>query len=149
MLRWVLVAVSLAAQAAASQAVPDGSPLKPLCGLVCGAWEPEEIDVLHREGDSVPVGTFTLTGIHTTGHCPGSVCLAEPKEGVLVSGDTLFHETIGTLSIPTAQPERMWQSLERLAKLPGATQVYPGHGRPTTIEAEPWLPRARALFGRQ
>ncbi|MCC6920655.1 MAG: hypothetical protein IT548_15770 [Alphaproteobacteria bacterium] len=45
MLHWVLVAASLAAPA---EAVPEDSPLKPVCDLVCGTWEPEAIDDEHN-----------------------------------------------------------------------------------------------------
>lgn len=104
-------------------------------------------DVLYREGDHVSVGELSFQVIHTPGHCPGSICLYEPTQGVLFSGDTLFHESIGTFAVPTAQPERMWPSLDRLAKLPPETHVYPGHGPFTTIGAESWLPKARQIFG--
>jgi glyoxylase-like metal-dependent hydrolase (beta-lactamase superfamily II) len=104
-------------------------------------------DVLYVDGDTVTVGELTFQVIHTPGHCPGSVCLYEATQGVLLSGDTLFKQSIGTFGVPTAQPERMWPSLDRLAKLPPATRVYPGHGPSTTIDEESWLPKARQIFG--
>ncbi|MDP1836097.1 MAG: MBL fold metallo-hydrolase [Chlamydiales bacterium] len=104
-------------------------------------------DVLYKEGDEVTVGPYTFRVIHTPGHSPGGICLYDAKEGVLISGDTLFHQSIGTFGVPTAQPERMWPSLDKLAKLPPQTQVYPGHGPSTTIGAEDWLPKARQIFG--
>ncbi len=103
-------------------------------------------DVLYQDGDKVTVGHLTFEVIHTPGHSPGGICLYEPTQGVLVSGDTLFHQSIGNLSLPSAQPERMWPSLARLAHLPGDTRVYPGHGSSTTIAAESWLPNARQIF---
>ncbi len=103
-------------------------------------------DHFYKEGDIVSVGNLRFQVIHTPGHSPGGVCLYEAGQGVLISGDTLFHKSIGNLSLPTAQPERMWLSLAKLAKLPPATKVYPGHGPDTTIATENWLPNAQKIF---
>jgi glyoxylase-like metal-dependent hydrolase (beta-lactamase superfamily II) len=100
-----------------------------------------------EEGDSIQIGHLLFKVIHTPGHSPGSVCFYEPKQQILFSGDTLFKGTIGNLSFPTSQPDRMWESLDKLSKLPLQTKVYPGHGPQTTIGAESWLPQARQLFG--
>lgn len=106
-----------------------------------------EPDLLLCEKDLVEVGRFTFEVIHTPGHSPGSICFYEAQEKTLFSGDTLFHQSIGTLSLPTAQPDRMWSSLEKLASLPKNTRVFPGHGVSTSIGAENWLKDARHIFG--
>ena len=85
--------------------------------------------------------------IHTPGHSGGSVCYYDPKAQLLFSGDTLFHGTIGNLSFPTSNADRMWPSLAKLAHLPKEVKVYPGHGEATTIGKEPWLPKAKDYFG--
>ncbi len=104
-------------------------------------------DHLIDDGDSLTVGEITFTVIHTPGHTPGGVCFYSPESQLLLSGDTLFKGTIGNLSFPTARPKLMWPALQKLAKLPPATRVFPGHGPATTIGAEGWLPRAEELFG--
>ncbi|MGA8163670.1 MAG: MBL fold metallo-hydrolase [Waddliaceae bacterium] len=106
-----------------------------------------EADKLLCEGDIVSVGSKRLEVIHTPGHTPGGVCFYCKEEGILLSGDTLFKGSIGNLSFPTADPRKMWSSLEKLAILPPDTKVYPGHGPKTTIGEEHWLPRAKELFG--
>lgn len=100
-----------------------------------------------EEGDTVAVGDLRLGVIHTPGHSPGGVCFYEPTAAILLSGDTLFRSTIGNLSFPTCNAEAMWRSLDKLAKLPPNTVIYPGHGPTTTIAGEPWLPQARQRFG--
>ena len=102
---------------------------------------------LLEDGEQISLGKLAFTVIHTPGHSPGSVGFYEPTQGVLMSGDTLFKGTIGNLALPTANSSAMWPSLSKLAKLPPATKVYPGHGDSTTIGAEHWLPRAREYFG--
>ncbi|MFN4173726.1 MAG: MBL fold metallo-hydrolase, partial [Parachlamydiaceae bacterium] len=85
--------------------------------------------------------------IDLPGHTPGGVGFYDPKRGLLFSGDTLFQNTIGNLSFPTARPELMWKSLKKLAKLPPETIVMPGHGPSTTIAKERWLDKAEDYFG--
>lgn len=100
-----------------------------------------------EEGDSVEAGSLSFSVIHTPGHTPGGICLYSAQEHLLISGDTLFKQSIGNLSLPTAEPERMWDSLKKLERLPPETRVYPGHGTSTTIGEESWLPRAKKVFG--
>jgi hydroxyacylglutathione hydrolase len=85
--------------------------------------------------------------IETPGHTPGGVCFYFPKESILIAGDTLFDGSIGRIDLPTAEPEKMWQSLAKLAKLPEETRFYPGHGPDATIGGQTWLPQAKQLFG--
>jgi glyoxylase-like metal-dependent hydrolase (beta-lactamase superfamily II) len=44
-----------------------------------------------HDGMLVAVGGRTLQVLHTPGHSPGGCCLVDAEEGVLFSGDTLFH----------------------------------------------------------
>ena len=99
------------------------------------------------DGDTIPLGNLLFEVIHTPGHTPGGSCFYCKKQHILFSGDTLFQGSIGNLSLPTSNPDHMWPSLEKLAALPSETTVYPGHGEPTTIKKESWLPKAKEYFG--
>lgn len=105
-------------------------------------WEipPSRADRLLTEGDTVQVGAVTFTVLHTPGHTPGSICLYSAAWSLLISGDTLFAGSYGRYDLPGGDPDALQDSLARLAELPAATQVYPGHGGTTTIGAEDWLP---------
>ncbi|MCH9634698.1 MAG: Hydroxyacylglutathione hydrolase GloC [Chlamydiae bacterium] len=117
----------------------DGLPMfMPILGVLA--------DQLLNDGQMISIGTLNFQVIHTPGHSPGGICLYCKDENILISGDTLFKGTIGNLSFPTASPEDMWKSLEKLAKLPPETQVFPGHGDSTTIEDESWLSNAKKHF---
>jgi glyoxylase-like metal-dependent hydrolase (beta-lactamase superfamily II) len=89
-------------------------------------------------GDTLAVGRFALTFIHTPGHTPGSQCFL--VDGRLISGDTLFIRSCGRTDLPGSDPREMYYSLtQRLAALPDTTVVLPGHnygGTSTTIGAE-------------
>lgn len=100
-----------------------------------------------NDGLVIIIGKLQLEVIYTPGHTPGGVCLYDKQNGVLFSGDTLFKGSIGNLSFPTADSNKMWTSLERLSRLPPKTVVYSGHGETTTIGDESWLPEAKKIFG--
>lgn len=103
-------------------------------------------DHLIENGDMIEVGALRCEVIHSPGHSRGSVCFYFREKNLLISGDTLFAGTIGTLALPTAEPAKMWDSLRVLAKLPPETWVVPGHGPDTVLSRESWLNRAEEIF---
>lgn len=107
---------------------------------------PVSADHFLNEGDTIEAGKLKLEVIHSPGHSPGSVCFYLREQNLLISGDTLFQGSIGNLHLPTAQPDQMWNSLEKLSKLPPETRVVPGHGGETSIGRESWLSRAKQIF---
>ena len=80
---------------------------------------------VHEPGDVVTVGDIRIDLVHTPGHTPGSQCFL--VDGRLVSGDTLFLEGCGRTDLPGSDSDAMYESLQRLAKLPDDTLVFPGH----------------------
>jgi glyoxylase-like metal-dependent hydrolase (beta-lactamase superfamily II) len=95
-----------------------------------------QADYFVFEGEKIPLGKLSFEVIHTPGHSPGGVCYYEKEENLLLSGDTLFQGTIGSLSLPTSDASLMKKSLEKLIALPENTRVIPGHGDETTIGKE-------------
>ncbi len=89
-------------------------------------------------GTELAVGRLGITFIHTPGHTPGSQCFY--VDGRLISGDTLFIGACGRTDLPGGDPTEMHRSLtQRLAALPDATILLPGHnygGESSTIGAE-------------
>lgn len=101
--------------------------------------DPVTIDEPLGEGDRLGLGNSEVRVLHTPGHTPGSVTLYLPAEGMLFTGDTLLKGGAGHTAEPGASLEALAASVRRLAALPEATLVYPGHGAPTTIGDEEWL----------
>ena len=97
-----------------------------------------------RGGDRIAVGGLTFTVLETPGHTPGSVCLECGT--ALFSGDTLFAGGWGRTDLG-GDMTRLRESLELLGGLPGALEVFPGHGDRTTLEEErrrnPYLRKRR------
>jgi glyoxylase-like metal-dependent hydrolase (beta-lactamase superfamily II) len=96
------------------------------------------------EGGEVRFGSIRLHVLHTPGHTEGSVCLYDPDEGLLFSGDTLFAGGWGRVDLPGGDPDAMVDSLTRLLELEDPVRVYSGHGAETTMGRErPWLELVR------
>jgi glyoxylase-like metal-dependent hydrolase (beta-lactamase superfamily II) len=99
--------------------------------------EAVEIDVPVKDGDKLLVGATEVHVLHTPGHTQGSICLWMPTERKLVAGDTLFRDSIGRTDLPGGDGRQILKSIhDKLLPLPGDTDVYPGHGDPTTIARE-------------
>ena len=65
--------------------------------------------------------------IKTPGHTKGSISLYMPKEKILFSGDTLFHNGfIGRTDLPNNEQEKMPESLKKLTELDYEI-LCPGH----------------------
>ena len=94
-------------------------------------------DVLVDEGDELLLAGYTWKVLETPGHTPGCVCYYCAEEEVLISGDTLFAESLGRTDFPGGSTSAIIKSIsEKLFALPDDTMVYPGHGEPTTIGHE-------------
>ena len=74
------------------------------------------------DGEILPLGGSRIEALYTPGHSRDSVCYLANREA-LFTGDTLFVDYVGF----ARRPEILHSSLKRLAKLPGALIVYPGH----------------------
>ncbi len=87
------------------------------------------------DGEVLTVAGATLTVVHTPGHSPGGVCLV--GDGVVFSGDTLFHGGPGATGRSYSDFPTILDSIRtKLLSLPEDTVVHTGHGDDTTIGAE-------------
>lgn len=75
--------------------------------------------------------------LHTPGHTKGSCCYYIADEGILISGDTIFNESVGRTDFPTGNASTLLQSIrDRIFVLPDDTRIFPGHGSETTVGYE-------------
>jgi hydroxyacylglutathione hydrolase len=97
------------------------------CALAGPAAEPRiaGITIPLAEGAAFSFGGEVVHVLETPGHTNSHISLHFPRSGLLFSGDTLFSMGCGRLLEGTAV--QMWSSLQKLAALPAATQVYCGH----------------------
>lgn len=90
-------------------------------------FTPVKVHVRLKEGDVIEAGRLLLEVLNTPGHTAGSICLYEPQEKMLFSGDTVFTGgNFGRVDLPTGDPQQLISSLRRLSKL-DVTYIFPGH----------------------
>ena len=86
------------------------------------------------DGDKIILDELEFEVIHTPGHTKGGICF---KCGnALFTGDTLFKMSMGRTDFPGGSLKEIFLSLEKLAKLKGDYDVYPGHNETSTLSFE-------------
>lgn len=96
-----------------------------------------EADETFTDNETVNMAGLDFKVLHTPGHTRGSCCFYLEEENILISGDTLFCQSVGRSDFPTGSTSQLLRSIgERLFILPDETKVYPGHGDGTTIGYE-------------
>ena len=102
----------------------------------------------YQEGDTLTLGSLTISVLETPGHSGGSVCLL--AEDALFCGDTLFYTSCGRTDLSDGSYEQILTSLARLARLEGNYAVYPGHEQDSSLEFErhfnPYIRQALTLI---
>jgi glyoxylase-like metal-dependent hydrolase (beta-lactamase superfamily II) len=81
------------------------------------------IDAVDRQ--DIAIGRRGLRALFTPGHTVGGTCYL--ADGYVVTGDVMFVGGCGRTDFPGGDTAQMWNSLQRLARLPEETRVYPGH----------------------
>lgn len=85
-------------------------------------------------GDVIILDELSFEVIHTPGHTRGGVCY---KCGnALFTGDTLFKLSMGRTDFPSGNMGEMFKSLQKIAKLEGDYDIYPGHNETSTLAYE-------------
>ena len=83
------------------------------------------IDILVENNQIWKGENFEAKIIHIPGHTSGHICFYFIKEKVAFTGDTLF--SLGCGRIFEGTYEQMYNSLNKLKKLPADTKIYCGH----------------------
>ena len=96
-----------------------------------------EADAFLTDGMEVFFGTGRMKVLHTPGHTQGGCCLYFEDEQIVITGDTLFADSIGRTDLPGGSHEQLLESIRtKLFTLPDTVTAYPGHGPQTTIGHE-------------
>ena len=96
-----------------------------------------------KDGQILELAGMKIKVIGTPGHTAGGESDYFEEAGIVISGDTLFSESVGRTDFPTSSSAQLRQSItEKLFALPDEVYVYPGNGPVTTIEHE----KANNLF---
>ncbi len=85
-----------------------------------------------KENDTI----FNFKILETPGHSNGSICLYNPNEKIIFTGDLLFKNGYGRYDLEGGNFTLLKESLKRVLELEPSTIVYPGHGPSTQIKLE-------------
>jgi glyoxylase-like metal-dependent hydrolase (beta-lactamase superfamily II) len=90
-----------------------------------------------EDGMILNIGTTSIRVIHTPGHTPGGCSLYFADRHLVITGDTLFADSVGRTDLPGGSHDTLVASIKnKLFILPDETVVIPGHGPSTTIGKE-------------
>ncbi len=107
----------------------------PMYGLSIDEAPVADIDLSQQK--EIKFGNTVLKVIETPGHTIGHVCLYDEKDKILITGDTLFRESIGRTDLPGGDYSWIMRSiLDKLIPLGDDVRFYPGHGPESTIGHE-------------
>ncbi|MDR0300783.1 MAG: MBL fold metallo-hydrolase [Treponema sp.] len=87
-----------------------------------------------KDGDRLIIGGFKVEVISIPGHSADSVVYR--VDDMLFTGDVLTAGLVGSTASAYGSATQMNNLRSRLLSLPGDYTVLPGHGPPTTLEAE-------------
>jgi glyoxylase-like metal-dependent hydrolase (beta-lactamase superfamily II) len=85
------------------------------------------------DGQVLPLGGREWVAVHTPGHTVDHLCLLDPVDGTLISGDHVLPTITPHISglVRAADPLALYlESLERTLEIPDVSRVLPAHGHP-------------------
>ncbi|MDC0197593.1 MBL fold metallo-hydrolase [Candidatus Thioglobus sp.] len=82
-------------------------------------------DIMVNEGHILNIGKYEIATIETPGHTIG--CISYLVENKLLTGDALFIRSTGRCDFQGGSAESLYDSIQKLFKLPDTTEVYPAH----------------------
>lgn len=90
-----------------------------------------------EDGQVLMVGDVEIECRLVPGHCPGSICYVVPSERTVLTGDTLFHMSVGRTDLPGGDYATLIDRLkQRILTLPDDYRVLPGHGIESKVGKE-------------
>jgi glyoxylase-like metal-dependent hydrolase (beta-lactamase superfamily II) len=100
-----------------------------------GPFESYEPEHTLAGGERLSLADLDIEVLFTPGHSPGHLTYSVP--GALLSGDVLFHGSVGRVDLPGGDWATLERSIEQLLRSrPPETVVYPGHMGNTTLARE-------------
>jgi glyoxylase-like metal-dependent hydrolase (beta-lactamase superfamily II) len=91
------------------------------------AIDGSQFDRLLRDGEVLQAGSISIEVIATPGHTPA--CVTLKIADAIFTGDALFTEDYGTgrCDFPRGSAEDLYDSVQKLYRLPLGTRVFVGH----------------------
>ena len=87
-----------------------------------------------RDGEILHIGSFRIEVIAVPGHSADSAVFKAGR--LLFTGDALSAGLVGSTASVYAAANQMTALRSKILSLPGYHVIFPGHGPPTSLEAE-------------
>ncbi|BCD90355.1 hydroxyacylglutathione hydrolase [Francisella halioticida] len=84
-------------------------------------------DTYVKDGDLINLGFATFKVLYTPGHISDHVSFLFEREKALFCGDTLFNAGVGGVHAQTADVNKLYESLVKIANLDANIKPYPAH----------------------
>ncbi|MGX5683607.1 MBL fold metallo-hydrolase [Chryseobacterium cucumeris] len=99
---------------------------------------PVKVEVEYiKEDDELDLDGEKFKIYHVPGHSPGSVVYHNEAQKFMISGDVLFEGSIGRTDLYKGNYDQLIEGIKsKLFILDNDTQVFSGHGNPTSIGFE-------------
>ena len=95
----------------------------------------KKANIVPEENTTISFGNTDIKPIITPGHSTDGVCYLMGDK--LFSGDTLFYMSVGATHFPGGDGNKLFDSItKKLFLLEDDTEVFPGHGKSTSIGFE-------------
>lgn len=103
---------------------------KPIFDLPELPTDGSQFDRLVKDGETLEAGSLRVQVIGTPGHTPA--CVSYLVGDAVFTGDALFMDDYGTgrCDFPRGSAETLYDSVQKLYRLPDETRVFPGHDYP-------------------
>ena len=100
--------------------------------------DPVNVDIEYiNEGDELDFDGEKFKIYHVPGHSPGRIVYHNETQKFIISGDVLFEGSIGRTDLYKGNYDQLIEGIKtKLLVLDEETQVFSGHGNPTTIGFE-------------
>ncbi|MBC6402021.1 MAG: MBL fold metallo-hydrolase [Hyphomonadaceae bacterium] len=90
-----------------------------------------------EDKETLTLGNYDFTVLHTPGHTPGHVIIYSRTLKITFVGDVLFRGSIGRTDFPKSNHQDLLNSItDKLWPLGGDMRFIPGHGPMSTFGAE-------------
>lgn len=110
-----------------------------LSARMFGVPVPEKIEPSYflEDNELIDLDGVIFKILFTPGHSPGSICFYNETDKYCIVGDVLFSRSIGRTDLPYGNYDTLIDSIKsKLYTLEEQTEIYNGHGVPTSIAQE-------------
>lgn len=102
--------------------------------------EPRPVPIIDKnvsDGKVFQIENVFIKSIKTPGHTPGGMSYLLENQKIVVTGDSLFHLSVGRTDFPYSNHDELVSSIKKgIMSLDDEVVVIPGHGERTTVGFE-------------